>query len=54
MLQIKTNKLENKPNNGLESLKIVESGGQPRKLSKEEDRLAECQQELQAVGDAEN
>ncbi len=26
----------------------------PRKLSKEEDRLAECQQELQAVADAES
>ena len=46
------------PKNGLGSLKIVESSSQrvekPRKLSKEEDRLAECQLELQAVADAES
>ena len=58
-MMLATNKIENKPKNGLESLKIVESTGQSvekvekeRKLSKEEDRLAECRQELQAVADA--
>ena len=46
-MMLTTNKIENKPKNGLESLKIVESSvqsvkkmGKERKLSKEEDRLA--------------
>eukprot|EP00112_Aurelia_sp_Birch-Aquarium-sp1_P023516 Seg7031.1 transcript_id=Seg7031.1/GoldUCD/mRNA.D3Y31 product="Histone acetyltransferase KAT6A" protein_id=Seg7031.1/GoldUCD/D3Y31 len=57
-MMLAENKIENKPKNGLESLKIVENGGQslekPRKLSKEEDRLAECQEELQVVADVES
>ena len=62
MLQITmmmaANKIVNKTKNGLESLKIVEDNGRsvekPRKLSKDEDRLAECQEELQAVADTES
>ena len=61
MMMFAKNIIKNKPKNGLESLKFVESSGQSvekvgkeRKLSKEEDRLAECQQELQAVADAES
>ncbi len=44
-MMLATNKIENKPKNGLESLKIVESSAQslkkPGNLSKEEDRLSD-------------
>ena len=57
-MMLAANKIENKPKDVLESLKIVEDNGQsvkkPRKLSKYEERLAECQQELQAVADTES
>ena len=60
-MMLATNKIENKATNGLESLKIVDSSfqsvkkvGKERKLSKEEDKQAECRQGLKAVADAES
>ncbi len=55
-MMLATNKIANISKNGPESLKVVESNSESlkknKKLSVEEDRLAECQQELQAVAEA--
>ncbi len=57
-MMLATNKIENKGKNGSESLKIVDNVSEypkkQKKLLQDEDRLVTCQQELQAVANAES